>query len=436
MRSSDGYLWSTNCWESSTSTSSLQGFCCCFGTTFVSLRLHFALSKDSEAFLYLTNHEIFSKYINEIICNEIVLPERYLEQPDWDTWWAASQKYRVLLRTEGDCSINSHDQYISYQMLHAEQERVKDERTDTTALCSSLDKLPNLQSVTITDGAWYWRRGYLTPHLPACRIRDLPMHGYWPAAAPQGDVWDQRSSPHHGFVNMIRTLSISGTTISQLRINGGCCGISHRLFLPAQLEDHHHLCTVFSHLQKLDLHINTHYREDLWQEACGSGKIENVFAAAKSLEHLRLTFDLGGGLDEYEYYSLLNLATCFGNVTLDHLRALELVSCTVDHVSLAEFLARQNAFEDLTLTFLANAAEDYALFLDELRLRAVVLKHCMFYVDNRTFMSWSSKEPKSEELVEYLRYGGKNPRQKDEAEDEDEDESEDESSDDTLTSLA
>lgn len=47
------------------------------------------LPKDIEVFRYLTNHEVFSKYIEEIVCDDSVFPETYLELPSWDEWWAA-----------------------------------------------------------------------------------------------------------------------------------------------------------------------------------------------------------------------------------------------------------------------------------------------------------------------------------------------------------
>lgn len=60
--------------------------------------------KGIEVFQYLANHRIFSKYINEIVCDDSVLPERYLEQPIWDEWWTASQNRRDFWRPKLDCS--------------------------------------------------------------------------------------------------------------------------------------------------------------------------------------------------------------------------------------------------------------------------------------------------------------------------------------------
>ena len=113
----------------------------------------------------------------------------------------------------------------------------------------------------------------------------------------------------------------------------------------------------------------------------------------------------------YEHYPFLEFATCFGNTTLHQLRALELESFGVHCVRLAEFLARRHALENLTLTYLFHTAGEYALFVEELRRRAVVLKHCMFRVEKRISAQWSSGKPESAELVKYLQHGGRNPCQ-------------------------
>lgn len=369
--------------------------------------------KDIEVFQYITNHRVFSKYINEIVCDDTILPARFLEQPNWDDWWNASQKRRDSRRTELDCSKTSQDQYMIYQKLHAERQRVKDHGTDMIALCSSLPNLPNLRSIVITDRTRNWSRSWLTSTSEACRDRDLPENASWSAEVLRGDVWDQRTSPHHGFVNMIRVLSISGTVISQLSIQGARGGISHRLFSQLQQQDYNHLCTVFSHLQKLELHINTHDRERIWHDASRSGKLVRVFAAAKSLEHLKLSFDMGNRLKLYLHGPSLDIESFFGNTTLLQLRALELESFEANPSSLAEFLARRHALENLTLTCFFYHACEYARFLDDLRRRAVVLKHCMFRVPNHIADEWSSGRPESEAFVKYLRHGGRNPCQTD-----------------------
>lgn len=377
--------------------------------------------EDINVFQYLSNHRVFSKYISEIVCDDSVLPERHLERPVWDEWWTASQNRRDFGRTEVDCSKTSQDQYIVFQKLHAEQRRVEDQGTDLIALCSSLPSLPNLRSIVITDRT--------TPPWPtspsaARRDRDLPTNEYWSTEVFRGDNWNQRTSPHHGFVNMIRILSISGTVIRQLSIQGARGGVPHRLFSLVEPQDHNHLCTVISHLQKLELHIDTHIWEDSWQKDCDSGKIKRIFAAAKSLEHLKLSFDMGEGVTLYEQSPFLNFATCFGSTTLLQLCVLELESFEVHGAHFAQFLAQRHALENLTLTNFFRSARKYASFLEELRQRAVVLKHCMFRVEKRISDIWSTGRPESEELVTYLRDGGRNPCHVDSAGDSDENEDE------------
>lgn len=45
-------------------------------------------------------------------------------------------------------------------------------------------------------------------------------------------------------------------------------GISHTLFSLAQPRDLQRLATIFCHLRKLELQIDTHKGEHLWQDAC------------------------------------------------------------------------------------------------------------------------------------------------------------------------
>lgn len=238
------------------------------------------------------------------------------------------------------------------------------------------------------------------------------MNGPWPDKAPEGDIWDQRTTPHHGFVNVIRALAISGTAITQLSIDGWYGGISHTLFTLAQPQDLQHLATVISHLRKLKLQINTHKGEWSWQEACDSGRIKKLLAGAKSLEHFKLSFDLGEGMDLY--YPSLDLARCFGNTVWEHLHGLELAHFEVDHLSLVEFLARQPALEDLSLVYLEFSREEYAAILDKFRQGTVVLKHCMLEIIISPD-DWCWSQPSSELIIKYLRDGGRNPLRADEA---------------------
>ena len=75
--------------------------------------------------------------------------------------------------------------------------------------------------------------------------------------------------------------------------------------------------------------------------------MEKFFAAAKSLERFKLSFDMGERFDLYT--PSLDVAVCLGNTAWDQLRTLALACLEVDYVGLAKSLARQGALEDLGL---------------------------------------------------------------------------------------
>ena len=281
-----------------------------------------------------------------------------------------------------------------------EEESIKRQCLDMAVFCTVLPRFPNLRKVVVKDlcrGPACWKSGDMD---------QLITYG-WPNHVPEEtDVWDQIVSPYHGFVTVIRGLSITRHEVHELIIDGVDFGLSHRIFnLDAQ--DHMHITRVFQGLRKLELHINSHADGESWhQETLSKGLLRSCLGQS----NLLVVFGLSGFGDES---CPLDFFEVFDQVIWLCLRRFTL-SCfdIARHVHLANiFIAHRQTLQTVSLNAISLFGKlSWATFLCNLEKNQVEWKHFSSTGLWETDGDYCYKyRPKGEDVIGYLQGGGENP---------------------------
>lgn len=212
-------------------------------------------------------------------------------------------------------------------------------------------------------------------------------------------------SPYHGFITVIRGLSIARHEITELIIEGEDFGLSHRIFnLHAQ--DHMHITRVFQGLQKLELHINSHWNEESWhQETLSKGFLGSLLGQS----NLLVVFELSGFDNDS---CSLDFSAVFDKVIWLCLRRFTLSYFDIEgQVHLARFfIAHRQTLQTVSLNAITLKERGWAALLCNLRKNQVKWKHFsstgLWETDGKYIYEFY---PKEEAVVNYLRGGGENP---------------------------
>ncbi|MCJ1226697.1 hypothetical protein MMC12_003350 [Toensbergia leucococca] len=366
---------------------------------------HLLPSRNLEALIYISNDPCMRKYVRHIKFNDIRCTSEYLDQNRWDEWW----KWRCHGVDKFQSLHPSKHYWNLYQEVYNEDESSRQRGLDTAAFHLTLGRFPNLESVTFTDEYRTVDLEYFS--IPPKEIFWLPEPVQWPWKTPLEDVcmWDSVTSPYQTFVVVIRALSFMRCNIRRLSIAGYFVGISHRLFMTSG-PDLDHLYNVFQNLREVALHIWTYNNELLWEEAMRSGSLAKVLSKATLLQSLDLDFSQRDP-PEGHTMATFRFSTGFGDLTWCHLRRLALTGMFVGHFDLTGFLIRHaGTLQDVKMHSLWLSTPSWScwpILFSELHRHSVTWRSCKFtrlWDEHANYRSLPS-----EDVVEYLRSGGKNP---------------------------
>lgn len=236
-----------------------------------------------------------------------------------------------------------------------QQQVVRQQGQQIAILLAALPSLPALNEIIVSDSfgqqSYNMQEGgaYMTPY------RRCTDHWNYNSIVPQSwdndrypaNPWDAVSSPYHGFVNIIRALSITGHhKIQSLYIEGRITGISHRIFL-ASPTDFAHVRNVFANLTTLEMTIDADWTHGYWSEGVlTDGHFAKFLHAAPLLTHLHLSLKgIAEGVDEVLGLNdepRFDIALGFGgHFVWSHLHHFGIVNChQIDPQHLIDFLAR------------------------------------------------------------------------------------------------
>jgi len=244
-----------------------------------------------------------------------------------------------------------------------------------------------------------------------CRHPYSPVVGTTHWQRPS-DPWDAQSTPFHGLINLIRSLSTINRAIHTLSIQGRVIGVSPSIFGMAA-EDFRHTSNVFASLRTLKLTIDDELVQSWQEDNLVNGRMARVLRTAPLLECLEMSFigidDDEEPLENWSSGREFDVARDFGTFTWPHFRHFALVNCKLqDHHGLAGFLGRHSAsIRSLRLEILCFQHTRLGDFYIELRERGVRLDNDGFRGQSLLDVRWV--EVDVGDLVAFLRGNEPNP---------------------------
>jgi len=311
-----------------------------------------------------------------------------------------------------------------YLKMCRQERRMRANGVQMAVLMAALPNLPNLKEVTITDccgrlthpgrsavtrgriyQTLYHRKNQWTADTPAPQLWGLTR---WQRPS---DPWDAHTTPFHGLINLIRSLSSTKHAIHTLSIQGRVIGVSHSIFGMAA-QDFRHTSNVFANLRTLKLTIDD--APIPWQEDnLANGRMARVLRTAPLLECLEMSFigidDDEEPLGDWSSGREFDIARDLGSFTWPHLRHFALINCNVQtHYGLASFLGRHSAsIRSLRLEMIYFQHTYLGDFFTELRDGGVRLDNDGFHGKWLWDILWEEADVGG--LVEFLRGNGPNP---------------------------
>lgn len=349
----------------------------------------------------ISQHPAISKHIINAICDDSRYSAKVFDDLAWES---------LVRRYTGNAQDPRSKEYRDiYRQIYSDQLRVKEQGLDLAMFCVALSYMPNLRSITVTDNCNGPRFSRSTPVVFSPSWRGAPIPETWPTMASSKALWDQRVTPYHTFITVIRGLSLAKHEIHKLCVEGIDVGISHRIF-DASAEDTAHLINVFKDLRQLTLCIATHEAENLWEkDSTPCNLMRKVLARAVHLESLNLNDQAEGGRFDPAF---LDFSSLFGQVVWPCLRRFCLGGFEMlDHVGLVQFLMlHRDTLESLLLFDVGLIGSLWATAFADLRRKGFTCGECMLdglydeVDDGDYFYSVCGMEVKR-----YLIEGGENP---------------------------
>lgn len=395
-----------NSWRAYDGKHSLGNFrlvCKCFaaaGAKYLTSTVYFSkYSYDLQRLNDISQHAFISKHITNAICDDSRYSARVFDDRAWETLVR-----RYIGRTQDLRSPGYRD---SYRQMYSDQLHVKEQGLDLAMFCIALSHMPNLRSITVTDDCNRRQFSRSTPVASSPSWGDAPIPETWPSKASSKALWDQRVSPYHTFITVIRGLSLAKHEIHNLSVIGQDVGISHRIF-DVSAEDTAHLINVFKDLRRLTLCITTHEAEDLWKDTLTSCNLmRNVLTRAVHLELLEFSDQPEAvGFDS----AFLNFPSLFGQVVWPCLRRFGLKGFEMlDHFGLVEFLTSHcDTLEIWLLVDVSLIYSTWATAVADLRKKGFTSGECVVEaLYDRTYGDIYAIS--GTEVNKYLMEGGENP---------------------------
>lgn len=172
-----------------------------------------------------------------------------------------------------DDPVRLADRIQWYWKMCEQELAVREESVQINLLMEALPRMRSLRRLVVTDCCGppesydrsRWTRYHETPFQRSGEWNyHSPMAQGWQTQRRPVASWQARTSPYHGFVNMITALSLTAKPIKELVIEGRIVGISHRIF---QTGAHfHHLRNVFENLTVLELNLDPGQADPSWKK--------------------------------------------------------------------------------------------------------------------------------------------------------------------------
>lgn len=306
----------------------------------------------------IADHPVVARTITTLICDDRSFLRLSYEPEEENAAYVVQELHRYGREQDPE-------KQAWYNRMCFRENRTRDGDHQVATLSSALPKLVNLKHIIVTDCFGEAQDGIglklgRSDTFQSMLRRQSPSNCGWfdamtwdEVAFDTSDSWDAKQSRHHGFINLMRTLSICNRPIETLEVMGKLVGLSHLVFnVPPQ--DLQHVEDVFKSLRALKLTIDTDPMESSYagpgdapwiNDTLHNVRMAQVLSSAQQLERLEISFMGIGHNAFYENEEVFfDVALGLGFRAWPCLRHFSLVACGLeDGRALANFFLRHRA---------------------------------------------------------------------------------------------